>query len=365
MSVMLAAFLTNAAMANVACRFHYGRRLFEISEIIEYEEIMETYKSLTLGMPKTARSSDSIITNAFALEMHAPFIAIILCQREVNGNAQQPPQSITERPQDYITSLEGPRDSIERVDAELIVFKSLLRSIRQLPASKPKRQYDVVMGFHPFVGKIHNYVRPIPTSATFVLRLILESYKTWCILPGENEMCPTPVYILSNLLKMFTRVSCAFVFRSLSSQDVAAIARFVAILVLWRTCDYLRATFLYSQAKSDSTCIISRQWLRAIKWQEFSLELPVLGTVSVSSRNMSRLLYTYTTFSGNLTLSMRKVFCWSISARWLDTAFSAARVLPSTSSPSTQLSKECSNTRTSSEYYFVVLGYTRPIRPKR
>lgn len=181
MPVMLAAFLTNAAMANVASRFSYGRPFFETSAIIGYEEIIKKYQSFMRGIPEKAWPSDSSTANAFKHEMQAPFLAIIRFQLEKDGGVQQSPQSTIERPQDHIIPpLEGPSDSAKRVDAELKVLECLLRSIKQLPSFKEKDEYDVIMGFHPFVGKpnLHTYVRPVPTSATFVLRLILEAYKS-------------------------------------------------------------------------------------------------------------------------------------------------------------------------------------------
>ncbi len=190
MPVMLAAFLTNAAMANVAWRFSYGRPFFKTSAIFGYDEKIEKYHSFIRGLPERAWSSDSSTAKSFRHEMQAPFLAIIRCQLEKDGGVQQSPQSTIKRPQDHIIpSLEGPSDSAKRVNAELKVLECLLRSIKQLPSSKEKDQYDVVMGFHPFVGKpsLHTFARPIPTSATFVLRLILEAYKSWCILPGGKR----------------------------------------------------------------------------------------------------------------------------------------------------------------------------------
>ena len=71
-------------------------------------------------------------------------------------------------------ALEGPCNSIKRVDAEMKVFKFLLKSMKQLP-SKEVDQHDFVTGF-PFIHKpnLHEHVRPTPTGATFMLRLILE-----------------------------------------------------------------------------------------------------------------------------------------------------------------------------------------------
>ena len=52
-----------------------------------------------------------------------------------------------------VCSLEGPYGKTKRVDAEMTVCKSLLRSIKQPSCSREKCQYDVVMGFHPFIGE--------------------------------------------------------------------------------------------------------------------------------------------------------------------------------------------------------------------
>lgn len=95
---MLAAFLTNAAMVSVATRFHCGRRFFDTCEIIAYTEIVdivEKYKSSTLGIPETA---DPVAMNAFTL----PLMSTSLCQQGINDHAEQSRQSIIESLQDYI-----------------------------------------------------------------------------------------------------------------------------------------------------------------------------------------------------------------------------------------------------------------------
>ncbi len=189
MPFMLAAFLTNAAIANVASRFRYKSRFFEISEVIAYEEIFERSKSKTLGISERAGSSGSVVTNAITVEMEAPFLAIVYCQWGINFYAKQSQQNINEKPHDYITTLQGSPNSISRTQAELKVFEVLLRSIKEIGPSKERDQYGFVMGFHPFIRMpdLHSYVRPIPTSATYVLRLIVESCKSWYLQPREGH----------------------------------------------------------------------------------------------------------------------------------------------------------------------------------
>lgn len=96
------------------------------------------------------------------------------------------------KPQDYITPLEDPCDSTRRLVAELETFDVLLMSIKQLPHPDPEDPYGLVMSFHTFTKPpdLHTYVGPIPTSATFVLKLNLESYKSWYILPAEERRVP-------------------------------------------------------------------------------------------------------------------------------------------------------------------------------
>ena len=192
MSVMLAGFLTNAAIANVASRFRFRGRFFDMSTMISYEKTVKWLKSSTLDIPQASGPSGTAVTNAFINEMQAPFTAIILCQQGYNGNTLQAPQIMIGKPQDYITPLEGPLDSIGRFSAEGKVFESLLMSIKQLPCSRPNDAYDLVMGFHPFIPTpdLNTYVGPIPTSATYVLRLIVESYKSWYVLPTGEQIVP-------------------------------------------------------------------------------------------------------------------------------------------------------------------------------
>ena len=191
MSVMLAGFLTNAAIANVASRFGFRERFFDMSMMISHEKMLEWLKSPNLGKPQVADPSETVVTNPFINEMQAPFVAIILCQQGYNEHTQQASQIMIGKPQDYITPLEGTLDSIRRLSAEGKVFDSLLTSIKQLPCSRPNDACDLVMGFHPFIPMpdLNKCVGPIPTSATYVLRLIMESYKSWYILPaGEKRM---------------------------------------------------------------------------------------------------------------------------------------------------------------------------------
>ena len=121
--------------------------------------------------------------------MEAQFLAIILCLLRGNGNAPQSPQIIIGRPQDYIKPLDRPCDTVKRVKAELKEFKSFLRSMTQLSSLNVKNPYDVVMGFHPFIDtpNLHKHVRPMPTSAKFVLRSIMKTCKSWCVLPGGGR----------------------------------------------------------------------------------------------------------------------------------------------------------------------------------
>ena len=187
---MLAGFLTNAAIANVSSRFR--GRFFDMSTIISREKMLEWLNSSTPGIPQTSGPSYTVVTNSFINEMQAPFIAIIQCQEGYNRHTHQAPQIMKGKPQDCITPLEGPSDSIGRLDAEGKVFDSLLMSMKQLPCATPNNPYDLVMGFHPFIPMpdLNNYVGPIPTSATYVLRLIVESYKSWYILPTGEQRVP-------------------------------------------------------------------------------------------------------------------------------------------------------------------------------
>ena len=191
---MLAGFLTNAAIANVASRFGFRRRFFDMSTMISYEMMLDWLQSSTFGVAQTSSPSDPVATNAFINEMQAPFKAIILCQQGHNGYTRQAPHIMVWKPQDCITPLEGPLDNIGRLSAEGKVFDSLLMSIKQIPCSRPNDEYDLVMGFHPFIPmpELNEFVGPIPTSATYVLRLIVESYKSWYILPIGEQRVPNP-----------------------------------------------------------------------------------------------------------------------------------------------------------------------------
>ena len=195
---MLAGFLTNAAIANVASRF--CGRFFDMSAIISREKMLECLNSSTPGIHQTSGPSNTVVTNSFINEMQAPFMAIIQCQQGYNGHTYKAPQIMIGKPHECITHLEGPSDSIGRLGAEGKVFDSLLMSIKKLACTTPNNPYDLVMpnnphdlvmGFHPFIPMpdLKNYVGPIPTSATYVLRLIVESYKSWYILPtGEQRV---------------------------------------------------------------------------------------------------------------------------------------------------------------------------------
>lgn len=189
---MLAGFLTNAAIANVASRFHFRARFFDMYTMIPYEKMLGWLQSSPVGVPQASGASDIVVTNAFINEMQAPFLAIILCQQGYSGHTHQAPQIIIGKPEDWITPLEEPLDGIGGLGAEGNVFESLLMSIKQLPCSRPNDAYDLVMGFHPFIPmpNLNTYVGPIPTSATYVLRLIIESYKSWYILPTGEQRVP-------------------------------------------------------------------------------------------------------------------------------------------------------------------------------
>lgn len=189
---MLAGFLTNAAIANVASRFGFRRRFFDMSTIISYEKMLEWLKSPTLSIPRTSGTSATVVTDAFIKEMQAPFVAIKLCQQGHNEHTRRAPQVMISQPQDHITPLDGPWDSIKRLNAEGKVFESLLTSIKQLACLKPDNVNDLVMGFHPFIPMpdLNTHVGPVPTSATYVLRLIVESYKSWYILPTGEQRVP-------------------------------------------------------------------------------------------------------------------------------------------------------------------------------
>lgn len=189
---MLSGFLTNAAVANIAFRFRKGRRFFDTSKMISYEKVFEWFNSPTLGILETSGSPDSVVTEDFKYEMLAPFIAIILCQQGLTGHAHNALEDMIGKPQDYITPIEGARDYTGRVTAEVRVLDSLLTSIKRFPRCPGSRHRDYVMGFHPFIimPDLHNFVGPIPTSATFVLRLMLESYKSWYTLPAGMQRVP-------------------------------------------------------------------------------------------------------------------------------------------------------------------------------
>ncbi|KAF6239001.1 hypothetical protein HO173_002873 [Letharia columbiana] len=100
MPFMLAAFLTNAAISS------------------------------TLGIPGTATFSDPVAINTFT----HPVMAIILGQQGIDDHIMQSSRGKESSRACKITSfaLEGPCDSIKRVDAETKVFKSLLKSMKQL-----------------------------------------------------------------------------------------------------------------------------------------------------------------------------------------------------------------------------------------
>ena len=185
---MLAGFLTNAAIANVAYRFRRRTRFFGMSAVISFDQMLEWSKSSTTGIPQSSGPSSTVVADAFIHELQAP----LLCYQTFFEFAHLAPEYITGKPQDYITSLVGPLDSIERFEGEAKVFESLLMSIKQLPQSKEKDQHYLVMGFHPFIPTpdLHKYVGQIPTSATFVLRLIVESYKSWYTLQEGEERVP-------------------------------------------------------------------------------------------------------------------------------------------------------------------------------
>lgn len=187
---MVAAFLTNAAIANVAIRV-FQRRL-DAFDVIDYEELLEKFDSPTFGMQKSVGLAGSGVTSAFILELETPFLAVLMCQLRKDGHAQQSPPTINEKPQEYIAPLKGPCNNVSRVHAEMNVFLSLLRTLESLPSSNANDPYSFVMGFHPFVGKIdlEKFTRFLPISAIFVLRLIVESYKNWYALPGEGKQVP-------------------------------------------------------------------------------------------------------------------------------------------------------------------------------
>ena len=195
---MIAGFLTHAAIASVASRYGHQRLFFDFTKMSAYNKVLEWFKSSMFGIPETPDSSDLVVSNAFLHEMQAPFIAIMLCQQKLDGYAQSEPPTMIGKAQDYITPLEEPCESITRVSAELKVLDSLLMSIKRLPRPNPEDRYGLVMGFHPLIQPpdLHNYVGPIPTSATtsatFVLRLILETYKSWYILPPGEERVGDP-----------------------------------------------------------------------------------------------------------------------------------------------------------------------------
>ena len=186
---MLAGFLTNAAIANMADRFRSRRPFFDMSTMISNEKMLAWLKSPTIGTPQTSGPMDTVVTNSFINEMQAPFVAIILCQQGYNEHTHQTPEIMVWKPQDYIIPLDGPCDSIRRLNAEGKVFDLLLMSMKQLPLPQTRDHYHLVMGFHPLIRApdLNNYVGPVPTSATFVLRLIVESYKSWYVLPSGEE----------------------------------------------------------------------------------------------------------------------------------------------------------------------------------
>ena len=197
---MLAGFLTNAAIANVASRFSSRRPFFDMSTIISHEKMLAWLPSSPSDDgSQMSGLSDTVITNAFILEMHAPFVAIVLCQQGDNEDTPQSTPIMIEKPQDYLAPLDGSCDSMRLFDAEGNVFDSLLMSIKQLPPLRPNDEHDLVEGFHDLVMGFHPFIRmpdlnkeegPIPTSATYVLRLILESYKSWYTLPSGVERVP-------------------------------------------------------------------------------------------------------------------------------------------------------------------------------
>ena len=186
---MLAGFLTNTAIANVADRFRYRTRFFNMSAVISFDKMLEWINALSSGIPQNFDPSGTVVADAFIHELQAPFQVILLSYESFFGLAHQTPQNIIRKPQDCIAALDGPCNSIGRLVGEGKVFESLLLSIKQLPRCKAKDQHYLVMGFHPFIPMpdLDNYVGPIPTSATFVLRLIVESYKSWYILQKEEE----------------------------------------------------------------------------------------------------------------------------------------------------------------------------------
>ena len=199
MPVMLAGFLTNAVMSSVAWRFRSQQRFFETSELFNCDVTFVERKSSELSITKAAENSNPIATSSFTQDMEVTLLAIALCQQETNLETEQPLETIIEKPQDYITPLEEPCECSKRTDNEITVFKSLLRSIKQLPLSEARTRLDFVMGIHPYIDKLdlHGYNKKIPTAPTFVLRLIIESYKSWYINPGGRQDFSNPrLYVL-------------------------------------------------------------------------------------------------------------------------------------------------------------------------
>ena len=185
MPVMLAAFLTNAARANVASRFRCGSRFFDISEVIAYEEVFNKLDSKTTGILEGTGSSGSVVTSAFKVEMEAPFSAIISCQQ-----GKFILQDNNQKPHEYVKRLEGPHNSIRRAQTELKFCELLLSNLTQLTLVREGDQSKFLTGFHPLIDMpdLQSYEGPIPTSATYVLRLMVEAYKSWYNRPGEETV---------------------------------------------------------------------------------------------------------------------------------------------------------------------------------
>lgn len=200
MPMMRAAFLTNATIASIAYRYRQSRPYFEILSIVDFDEAASRCFAASGDATEKRISSTADITPAFKPELYAPFMAILLFKHE-DSPARVPCRNDIERPKDFIPALAQASSWWPRVAAEMIILDSLLRTVKGLPRST-QDPYDLVMGLHPFTYPInfHQYDAPTPISAVFVLRLILETYKSWCILPNgainflmphlRTQICP-------------------------------------------------------------------------------------------------------------------------------------------------------------------------------
>lgn len=187
--MMLASFLTNAALAGVAVRYNYNNRFFDMSDIVKWKDVANEYKLMISTKTDEPQALDK--HNTLVRQLHHPWMAIRLCQQDIC----QPPQSNVEKPSAWLAPLNHwPPASSQHQKTDLRIFQRLVQSIKNSPYQRVENltPYDLVMGFHPFSlpPNLDKRLRPVSISAVFMLRVVLESYKSWQNIPGDLPFKP-------------------------------------------------------------------------------------------------------------------------------------------------------------------------------